>query len=188
MQTIEQKLEYKRKYNAERAEFLKSLNLCVWCGKEKALENRRLCYDCMMKSSENHSAYWRRLSPEQKQSIYERRKEVNRARRQYRRDNGLCTRCGQKALQGRAMCVSCTLKNRQSGKEHSRKIGRITFEERGNGVYCQMCCEKVENEGSKYCNSCYEKAVEKAAHMRTFVKKLNPVWRADNQRVFQKGK
>lgn len=186
MQTIEQKLEYKRKYNTERAELLKSLNLCAWCGKEKALENRRLCYDCMVKSSENHSAYWRSLTSDEKRKAYDKRNKANRKRRQYRRDNGLCTRCGHKAIQGRAMCVSCTLKNRQTGKEHSRKIGRITFEERGNGTYCQRCCKPVEHFGNRFCDNCYPIMVEQAAHMREYQTQQTPSWRADNQRVFER--
>lgn len=187
MQTIEQKLEYKRKYNAERAAFLKDLGLCAWCGKEKALENRRLCYQCMMKSSENHSKYWHGLSDEQKKKAYDRRNETNRKRRQKRKENGLCTRCGHKAIPGRSMCPSCTLKNRQQAEAHSQKIGRISFDERGNGTYCFRCCKPVARLGKKLCNGCYEEMVQQAAHMRKHQTQHTPSWVADNQRVFRRG-
>lgn len=50
--TPEEIKEYKRNYNKQRAEYLAEHNFCRWCGKQKALEGKALCWDCMNKSCE----------------------------------------------------------------------------------------------------------------------------------------
>lgn len=69
---------------------------------------------------------------EQRAILSQRQKEI----RQYRKEYGLCTRCGQEyALNGMVLCASCRLYNNQSRSgyvrhslkwiEKERKAGRV---------------------------------------------------------------
>lgn len=182
--TREEKLEYKRRYNRERAAFLREHKMCAWCGKEKALENKRLCYDCMERSAENHARRYQAMSPEEKAAKNRKSHERAKARRYERREQGLCVQCGRPA-NGKALCTSCGNRVNAYNREKHRKRGGISYDERGNGTYCFRCCKPVEVVGSMFCTVCYEWQVNQAAHMRKFAK-ITPSWQADNDRVFQK--
>lgn len=178
--------EEKLRYNKERAAFLKEHNMCAWCGKEKALENRRLCWDCAEKSAENSAKRRRCMTPNEKHVRNAERNERLRNRRQKLREAGLCTSCGKrKPADGKVQCKLCRNRHNTIARERRRRQGVISFDERGNGVYCLRCCKPVETEGEKFCTSCYSKQVQKAEHMRKF-QKITPSWRADNDRVFRK--
>lgn len=183
-QSREEKLAYKRKYNAERAAFLREHNMCAWCGKEKALDGLRLCWDCWNKSAENYYQRYHSMTPEEKKAAQKKTSEYCKALRRKRREQGLCTRCGKKAPEGRITCYECSNKHTAYYKELRRRKGIISAEERGNGFYCVRCCKPVEIEGNKFCSECYAKAVKQAEHMREFAK-ITPSWRGDNERVFR---
>lgn len=183
---MSQSREYKRCYNRERAAFLKEHGMCAWCGKEKALEDRRLCWDCAEKSAEYSAKRLRRMTPDEKRVRNAKRNEQARDRRQKLRAAGLCTSCGKrKPAEDKAQCKLCRNRYNIKEQERRRRSGRISFDERGNGVYCLRCCKPVETKGEKFCASCYAKQVQRAENMRKF-QKITPSWRADNDRVFKK--
>lgn len=184
-QSREEKLAYKRKYNAERATFLKEHNLCAWCGKAKSLEGHRLCWDCWDKSCEHSYQKYHSMTNEEKKTSQKKTSEYRKELRKKRREQGLCTSCGKPVIDGHLTCRICRNKHNNAAKEYRREKGVISFEERGNGTYCLRCCKPVETQGNTFCTSCYEKSVQQAAHMRQFAK-ITPSWRSDNERVFGK--
>ena len=187
MQTREERNEYKRRYNKERAEFLRANGLCAWCGKSKAMDGLRLCYNCWCKSAENHAAAYRRLTPEQKKERNAQLKEYRRQQRQSWRAAGLCSKCGQrKPAPGRKQCTDCLIKSRRNAQKRRIENGTIPRFLRGKGEYCYFCGERVEVEGDKVCKKCHERLIEQAAHARENIKRP-PSWEADNLRVFQRG-
>lgn len=184
-QSREEQLAYKRQYNAERAAFLKEHNLCAWCGKEKALDGKRLCWTCWDKDRERSYQKYHAMSVEEKKASQKKTADYRKALRKKRREQGLCTLCGKKAPAGRVTCYACSNKRNAYSMSLRRKKGIISFDERGNGIYCIRCCKPVEIQGNKLCSACYEKSVKQAEHMREFTK-ITPSWRGDNERVFRK--
>ena len=182
MQTREEKLAYQRKYNAERRAFLREHGLCAWCGKEKAEEGKVLCWQCAIKDSERHERVYYSLTEEERKEKNRKGHERAPLKRQERKAQGLCPRCGHTAVKGSVLCLECRIKARRNSKEYGRKHGAIPFELRGNG-YCYRCCKPVESEGSKLCNECYAKHVERAEKMREKVVKPQS-WQNDNILMF----
>lgn len=65
-----------KQYRRERRELLLKLGLCVACGKQDAMPNRQRCADCSYKSSECRIAKWRNTSPEEREQINARAREI----------------------------------------------------------------------------------------------------------------
>ena len=181
MQSREEKLAYKRKYNAERRQFLKEHGLCVWCGKEKAQKGKVLCIQCAIKGSERFERKYYSLTVEERNVRNQKGHELTAKKRQERKEQGLCPRCGHKAINGSVLCLDCRIKARKNSLKYRRGHGAIPFQMRGNG-YCYHCCKPIED-GGKLCSECYERDVEKAAGMRAKGSKTQS-WQDDNKIVF----
>lgn len=183
--TPEEIKEYKRNYNKQRAEYLAEHNFCRWCGKQKALEGKALCWDCMNKSCEYGYKRYHSMTEEERKAQRQKNNEYRRVRYQIRKEKGLCTQCGKrKPMGGQALCITCRNKKNQQALERRRKQGKITMEERGNGIYCLRCCKPVEVKGKTFCSACYQMQVKKAEYMRSKCKTNEHIWHGLNNLVF----
>lgn len=162
--TDEQKtrcLEYRRKYDEEIRKWLDEHGMCHKCGKQKVLENRKFCPDCIEKNIINCMKKYQK-KPES-EMIYdgkpynERRKELYRQKR----ENGICVRCTNKAEHGR-LCWECFRKCKkindkrlQKQKDERLSRGLIPEYRKENGLCC-FCGNPVENPKNhgRACNAC----------------------------------
>lgn len=106
----------------------KENGICTKCHAKDAVAGQSLCADCREK------AYARRRMLETSEKK-EKRSLCKKRLYYYRKENGLCTKCGKKALQGRCLCQSCRIyiNQYQHGyNEHThdywvkeRKAGRL---------------------------------------------------------------
>ena len=179
----------KYQYKKERRKWLREHGLCVWCEQNRAEEGKALCYECACKSADYSSQRWEDMPPEGKRRVYDRHNELQRAKREFRRKNGLCTNCG-KSLQSSTflMCVECRKKRRAENARRRRKLGMITEEERHSGQYCSTCCKPIPSGPFKVCSECHEKhkeALRKARESPEY-KKHQERWRKMNSRIFNK--
>ena len=74
-------------------------------------------------------------------------------------------------------------KKSDAAKNKRIKDGKIFAGMRGNGIYCEMCCNIVETKGKKLCDSCYKKSCESLVKARQatpennyFRKNINAFW------------
>ena len=168
-----QSLEYKKQYNKERREWLKSIGMCVHCGKQKAEEGRVLCGDCTYKNNEHKSNRYYSLTTEQKDKINEKRRKNSKLLRDKRRLNGECTKCGHKLPDTTyKTCWECRQKQKKTTKVRNRRNGVVSREVRYSGLVCCQCCKPIRPNRSNLCPECYERCVGKAALMRQ-----SPKWR-----------
>ena len=118
--TPEEIKEYKRNYNKQRAEYLAEHNFCRWCGKQKALEGKALCWDCMNKSCEYGFKRYHSMTEEERKAQRQKKNEYRRVRYQIRKEKVLCTQCGKRKPMGGKHCVSLVV---------IRKISKLLNEE-----------------------------------------------------------
>lgn len=156
-----------------RYEYLKSRNICVACGKEKALENNVHCLICKMdareskkKFRENHKERLKEYIKENMESIYKKRKEA-----------GICVKCGtRKTENGFATCKTCRAKARNKYKSKR--------EEREYLNLCRLCGAKSLYKNTKVCEKCYKERIVKMRSLNT--KRNNDYWRKLNDLAFIK--
>ena len=135
--------------NSEWYYLKRSARICIQCGKEDAytMAGRCLCADCAEKKKEKTKRWWHENGDkmsEHKKLIYRQRKE-----------NGLCTVCGRKAVKGKTKCVFCLEKYAEISQEHRLRTG-INWPRGDNGL-CYRCNKKEALPGMKLCAECYEK-------------------------------
>lgn len=137
----------KKRY-AERCEKLRKAGVCIRCGKPKA-EDRTLCPDCLKYKTkysikQSHDRYYSLLEAGKcvrcgvryaeaghsncRKCLERHKAEIKRydpdnakknARRQARREAGLCIDCGKPALEGSSRCKKCTEARRDSARKYS---------------------------------------------------------------------
>ena len=95
----------------------------------------------------------------------EHKKELYRIRK----EQGLCTRCGKKALKGHTMCLECNITNNKRAKINRDKNKTFAFNK------CRYC-EKECVEGKKVCKEHLEKLMKQAEYARTFVDIKGHIW------------
>ena len=93
-----------------------SIGRCPYChGKEKLMGNEKMCPDCKVKRYAQES---------KRRSSYENRKNDNvlaRKRREFRKQQGICTDCGAEAEEGYSTCQQCRIKRRISANKYYMK-------------------------------------------------------------------
>lgn len=98
-----------------------------------------------------------------------------------RREQGICVRCGKcRAVQGKARCITCLMKERE--QDRRRYVpAEIPRGERNRYGLCITCSNSLDMDGMKVCSRCYAD-LKKA---REAVREDSP-WKEDNRVVFQK--
>ena len=87
-------------YCKEVYEWRKTRKMCVMCGKEKAQSGILFCLTCKMDKREAAKDYYGNLCEQKKREMLDRKKAVYYERK----EQGLCTKCGQPAEKGLVLC------------------------------------------------------------------------------------
>ena len=137
-------------------ELLKKHHYCTACRKQDAytLSGKILCFECAEKLNKQH------------REDYHRRKEYHLEKRtktrKYRKENGLCRECGQKAVEGRTLCEKhlaiARNRNKKSYDKKREEKGLISRMVATELDYCWKCLKAPATKG-KLCDECYEKAM-----------------------------
>ena len=99
-------------YNRERKQKALENGICYYCLKNKVIEGRRECLECLTK---------RKKESEQKA---QERRAIRENLRSYRLENHLCTKCGEPAKDGYKVCerhYQISIDNQKKAKEAVRK-------------------------------------------------------------------
>ena len=148
----------------------KKHRICVGCYKRTAFHNHVLCEMCIEKKKKQSYNYCRpenskKKNQELKKNLYRMRKE-----------QGLCVRCGKKALKNHVLCLECNIKNNRREKENRDK-SKSHIENK-----CRWC-NNQRVEGKTLCSNCLEKARKQAEYARSFVNTDNHIWKKMGTRI-----
>ena len=101
----------------ERYQKLKEQGICVWCRKEKAVENQVFCEKCKEKRREKRRENSRKY--EKSKEWYQKEKQYHKERYQKFKEQGICVMCKEeKAVENQVFCEKCREKHRQIGRAH----------------------------------------------------------------------
>ena len=90
---------------------LKELKICIVCRTKYAEPFKTMCYECGLKDREQHKKW---LAQQDKEELNRRRRIRSKEQYEYRKANGICTRCGKhKAMINHAMCERCNKKHNE---------------------------------------------------------------------------
>lgn len=182
---------------------LKKNGICVYCGKNKAEENRVMCAQCMENErnrvAENRRALVNigfcprcgrnRLIGDEKMCIECREKmyvynktKPSKSKRDYiqiRKQNGLCIKCGKMGpVSGRTKCAACAYKERIRARDYRmRKNIDVDRSERPLYGKCYFCGTRIDS--GKICGNCKERVTKNLSQS-----KGNKYWEADNKIAF----
>lgn len=149
-----------KKYRNSYQHLLKKEQLCVWCGKQDAytLNKHALCADCSEKKAANQ-----RKRMAQNAGIAEIKRLRSKEVYNFRKERGLCVRCGKKLPEGEhhAACPACRAKCRRYDERKADKLygpDRLTRQNVSAFGICSKCF-KAPAERGKLCESCYDKTL-----------------------------
>lgn len=158
-----------RQMNKELRDWYIQHGICVVCGHEKAVPNRKRCWDCLDKAAEWTANYKANMTEEQKEAAKEKRNKRQKKKYAERKVAGKCTRCGKKmAVAGKTQCTECLLKSRRTAEKYRRKKGAVPKILFGDGCHCAICGKDTENK--KLCDKCYRNATHKLENGRERIK------------------
>lgn len=166
----------------ETVAWYKSKGYCVECHHQKAAPGKTCCFDCLAKMNGKATKRYHELSDEQRKEEIRKASARTKARREKRKEHGLCILCGKKpAWNGLQTCYECTIKKRRDRKKHDDKVKAEKFGK------CK-CCENEPLPGKEYCETCYERMKQSAANARKYIDREK--WRKIdfNHRMAQKRK
>ena len=84
-------------------EYYKKHHICIDCRTNDALPNRCCCYECQSKRLETYRKTKDNKTEEEKIEKNKQSNERRKERVKFRKENGLCPRCGKKALPGHVL-------------------------------------------------------------------------------------
>ena len=128
--------EYERERSRRQAAARLEAGLCVRCGREPALAERRLCEPCLVKRRESERNRYRKANaaglmyggrdPAGKRKSA---RAASKRRQRMRLDAGRCTRCGRRPrVDGGTTCEPCRLKRQpghRAGAVRSTQVRRV---------------------------------------------------------------
>ncbi|GAA0093003.1 hypothetical protein UT300009_30330 [Paraclostridium bifermentans] len=144
----------------------KSMGICVSCGKNKAVEGRVQCEDCIEKDLQRTKTF----NKERKKKYARRKKDLCEA-------FGVCTTCMKRDMHKGKQCLECYLKRKRKYKEQVLDSGKIPRELWSEFGLCSVCGD-VRHEGSKLCKKHLEIARKNAKIARNHVDRENHKWKA----------
>ena len=147
------------KRHREDREFLKSIGMCVECGKQKAVPGKTKCADCAYRHGEANRKLRENYTEEKRQEQLEKMREYSRKRGKWASENGLCTRCFKRVPQeGYKKCAICRQKESQRRKQKSIRDGKYSMQEAAEKGICTLCRREKATNG-KLCLKCYNTTV-----------------------------
>lgn len=159
-------------YMVERTEWLESHGICHTCGNEIVKEGCKQCRRCLANNNVARIEYKPETADQKTKRSIKGKSLYNK-----RKEQGLCTRCGQrKPADGKLKCGICLAKDSSIHKNSAYKKGSIPTELRGDGLYCYHCCQPKCN-GTKVCEDCRIALSKNAEIMRQHIDRENHIWR-----------
>ena len=143
--------EAQRAYAKEVREWRKAHKMCVYCGREKALEGRTMCLVCMMDCRERSRERSRNMSEEQKRKKSEKNKLIGAEKKA----RGECRQCSRPVFENHAYCYEHYISQK---KAHARE-NRKKYPYHPSGV-CHIC-GKDWLSGHKLCPEHYQAYAER---------------------------
>jgi len=148
-----------RRYNKE----------CYKCGSDSLYEDKFLCLLCYNKMKDGQ-----KLPSQLAINSRKRRTDSTRTLSQFRRDNGLCVRCGTTQLVATSLCLPCF--NKKSEQDNICALNRKQF--RADNNLCYKCAVPLSGNrlalGSAKCDDCCATEAKKAKDK--LPKLFKPVW------------
>lgn len=166
--------ERAKEYHRNRRIEFKKLNRCPICGKKKTFESTVSCIDCRDRISDVY--YEKDLKHE-----YMRR---NNERRNKRRDNRLCTKCGEELKQNYpyVTCEKCRNKsNLWAKKKRMSQPGYLDRSEYPNYGLCYICGREELYDGHKVCKKCYDLQLIKLSKAWDKARNENAIYQNHNR-------
>ena len=175
----------KNAYSKETREWLLSYGYCPTCGKEKLMGDERKCVLCRAREAE-----LQQQARERNRDAYNKyARENSQKRRDFRRENGLCTKCGAELKDDKyKRCERCRAKGRKEKKNYtdkkngySQNIQKLRLE---NGI-CR-CGKAPFWDNHKLCKECYEKQIDVLKKARESGNLSTEHWNKGNKMIFYK--
>ncbi|WP_075824197.1 hypothetical protein [Clostridium perfringens] len=155
----------------ERKEYLIKRNLCTICGKEEIFKFN-VCVSCRGKRKEIDKKNYIK----NREKILQRNKTYRDKKRNERKIEGICIRCGKnKVDQGKLHCTKCLRKTKIYSLK-KRKAVPVRNVWRINNC-CWFCGEKELVEGKKVCKRCYSRCLEHIKRIRKARNFKRHIWR-----------
>lgn len=167
-------------YNKERYTWYKEHRICVQCGANEAAKKHTRCLECMSKDVEKSIKYQTKNTDKHR----EYNKQYQRELRAFRKEHGLCQRCGKPTKNNYVFCTEHLAANRIKGENMRRKKGILPRELMGKGEFCFFCGKPVAHKGDKTCPACHARECEWAENMRKRIDYKNHIWRKFNDASF----
>lgn len=131
--------------------------VCVRCHKRLVYDGKTECEECGARDAERTLAY----RNNNLEAVKVRERENKRIVYKNRRNSGLCTCCGKKALEGRTKCLSCLAKEKVNRrKRHGTYYYETKREEWLREWRCVFCGEEVMP-GRNICQKHYDIIIQK---------------------------
>lgn len=141
-------------------EFYKSIGICPKCKKKKPFHNYVFCEECLEKIQNANDKYRKPKSNEYDRKYAEKRKQ----KREERKRQGLCIRCGKPATHGQLCDYHWNRKKELRKKASSGREYGQRFKERMAAGTC-MYCGAPQVPGYKFCKDCLPKKQKTARQM-----------------------
>lgn len=160
---------------AMRHDYLLNRQKCTRCGKQDAftLNGRAWCADCIDEDSE-----YRKERYAENEEIRKATNQSSKSRYNLYKSLGLCTKCGNKAIEKRTLCQRCNAK----AKAYSQARRGVSNSDLG---LCRSCGAE-RKEGFKFCEKCLPAKQEHGRKVLAMQSRDNHFWRKDNSLLFAK--
>ena len=167
----EKRRAYENAYWKETRAWRREHHICTHCGKRDAAYGFVQCPECQQKLADYQEQY------------RERKVICDRQRREERRKNGLCPKCGKPIDGTHALCESCHKKKRI--RDRRRQI-RMRVNKIHIDGFCVYCGEEAVP-GKRLCKRHYDSACANLVKARASRKALSDhPWKRSNDICFAK--
>ena len=171
--------ERKREYD-----WKKQHGICVRCGSNPSAPGKLKCAECSLKKSVEGKKYEANRTEEEKQKIKEEQSERYQKRVAVRKENGLCIKCGKKAMSGKLYCIDCLLKRRKESRQYRENHNLVKNHELlGECRWCsnkplpnKCYCEKHYKEICKILEEARNSPAGTVAREKLKKEKINMFW------------
>lgn len=158
-------------YNQKRRDLLKSLGLCIRCGKYEIFEHEKYCPECKAKMAEADS---KRDKDTKNKNEKERRNRL--------KAKGICPDCGKnKPEPGYITCRDCLDKRKKRKLRKGKPNVRAEWDAE---LRCVQCGNPNRVPGKKVCEDCYRTRIDAIKKMNDKRSDdFNKVWKESNMRM-----
>jgi hypothetical protein len=130
--------------------------ICVRCRKETALPNKTMCGEC--------AAY---MAEHQFGKPYNKEKHNDTAKKRYwyRKEHGLCTKCGRKRNNSKSTSLCNECHQKQLKQKHEKYWSKVDMARKDRSMFgkCFICGNAYKSKKYKVCEDCRKRLKENAS-------------------------